>query len=50
MFIRKSGISREINEKDLQVYRDKGYSVVTKIDGASDEKEEKKKPAREKRG
>ena len=38
MLIAKGGISRNIDEKDLQVYREKGYSVA----------EEKKKPAQEK--
>mgnify|MGYP000944883291 CR=1 FL=1 len=41
MLIKKSGISRDIDEKDLQVYRDKGYSVA-------EEKAEKEKPVKEK--
>jgi hypothetical protein len=46
MLIVKGGISREIDEKDLQVYRDKGYSVAGEKD--SDEKPEKKKSSKEK--
>ncbi len=43
MLIAKGGISREIDEENLQVYKDKGYDVV-------EEKPDKKKPAQEKKG
>lgn len=37
MFIRKGGISRNIDDKDLQVYRDKGYVKVESMSPAEPE-------------
>ena len=31
MLVAKNGISREIDEKNLQVYKDKGYAPVEKV-------------------
>lgn len=44
MLIVKGGISRNIEEKDLQEYLDKGYSAAE-----VEEKDEKKKPKQEKK-
>jgi hypothetical protein len=54
MRIVKGGISREIDEKNLQVYRDRGYSVVREefpedVEPIRKERPAKKKPAKEKK-
>lgn len=41
MLIQKGGISRQIDDKDLQAYREKGYSVVNQV--AADKKSDKTK-------
>lgn len=41
MLIQKGGISRQIDDKDLQAYREKGYSVVNQV--AANKKSDKTK-------
>ncbi|QIB68261.1 hypothetical protein Ami103574_02555 [Aminipila butyrica] len=47
MLITKGGISREIDEKNLQPYLDKGYEVVKETEGPG---EEQRRPAKPKKG